>query len=226
MIISESHRFVFLHNPKCGGMTIRKSLEAYDTTDDLFWGPIQFAGKSSSKEHLPLNLFRRLFPHYFELMAKYFVFVIVRDPYSRMVSGFNQIGLKDHVTDLAKSDDPAKVAQYRKMLNDFVTGLDDRAVLGYSIENRHFVRQRDLIYLEEKCWADLILRQEEWDRSLEKLAMFRPDVAAAIGSHRRMNVRAVPEPKESYLEPRSIARINSLYADDFKLFDYPMITPA
>ena len=202
-------------------MATRESLGEFDTMREQFWGPMQWRGRALNREHMPLDLFRQVFPKVFALFREYFVFVVVRNPYTRVVSAFNQMNQQS--IDLARSGEPEKVAQYRETLNAFVAGLKEPTIDSYSIMTRHYVRQRDVIYSGDKCLADLIMRQEAWDASLAKLAVFRPAAAAAIGAHRRLNVRAIPGSKQSYLEPASIARINAFYADDFKLFDYPVI---
>ncbi len=231
MIFSDTHKFVFLHNPKCGGMTIRKSLEPFDTTGLLFWGRARFDRNSTSKEHMPLGLFRQLFPEHFARMAEYFSFVFVRDPYARAVSAFNQAHDRRDVAALAQSGDPERIAEYRRLLNDFYAALSEPDVqgfgrigrgVGHSVPNRHLVRQCDMVYLDSKCHADLVLRIEAWETEIDRLAVLRPDLAATIGGQRQRNTKALPAAKQTYLEPRGISRINELYHDDFRLFGYPM----
>src|SRR4051812_6271823 len=90
MIISETRRFVFIHNPKCGGTTMRHALMPYDTTNNFFWMFDDVNGAKIDKCHMPMHVFRRLYPYYFDLLQTCFVFMIVRDPYSRAVSSFNE----------------------------------------------------------------------------------------------------------------------------------------
>src|SRR5688500_1347984 len=90
MIISERRGFIFLHNPKCAGTTVRTALSRFDTTGNFFWGLDQWRGHKLDKAHLPVFVTKSKYPEYFSLFAQFFVFMFVRHPYQRVISAFNE----------------------------------------------------------------------------------------------------------------------------------------
>ncbi len=91
MIISDDHRFVFVHVPKCAGTSLRHALRAIDSSGGAFraigehpeMGSVHFA-------HLPLADVARYFPQAFEKVCDYRSMAIVRDPLDRFFSAIFQ----------------------------------------------------------------------------------------------------------------------------------------
>jgi Sulfotransferase family len=227
LIISESHEFVFIHNPKCGGTTIRNALMKFDTTDNFFWSFVerekgtrnfsQFQKNRIDKAHMPMHILRSLYPHYFSLLNSYFVFVVVRNPYDRAVSAFNET----HKGLLKNS--PGNLDEFILALNVFWEGAEATNVKGWNFKFRHSVLQRDMVYIGSKRLADLTIKAEDWDAGISALAKFRPEVCDALIRARPQNVKPNSIATMDVLSKNSIKRINELYESDFVLFDYDMV---
>jgi len=216
MIVSDSKRFIFIHNPKCGGTSVRMSLMQFETTANFFWMFDEFNNKKIDKAHLPLFLLRAKYPTYYDLLDRYFVFCFVRDPYSRTVSAFNETS-PNLLADLKDQDHEIL---YKQKLNNFVTSLNSQTIMGWDIRYRHLVRQRDMIYISDKCAADVVMKIEEWPSCLDRLDVFMPFLSATLRSSKVLNKReSIKKPLE-YLSRESIRKINLLYKDDFALFGY------
>ncbi|WP_018995112.1 sulfotransferase family 2 domain-containing protein [Thioalkalivibrio sp. ALJ2] len=92
MIISDRHRFVFVHIPKCAGTSVRQPLTPFNE-----W---RFAGPPWQLEneelglldygHIPLITLRDHFAYDFNKVRDYWSFSVVRDPHSRFASSVSQ----------------------------------------------------------------------------------------------------------------------------------------
>jgi len=216
MIISESKRFVFIHNPKCAGTSVRMALMRFDTTGNFFWNQDRLNSLPFDKAHIPLYQWRSMYPNYFQLLEEFLTFIFVRHPYDRAVSGFNEVHNKIVPTGEPGEDD----AEYRKTLNEFISKLDRARMRKEMIRYRHFLRQTDMVYLGHKCMVDVIMKLEEFPECLDQLAVFLPDIAKVIGHGKKRNVKPLNNPHSSYLTRESIEVINEFYKDDFDLFGY------
>jgi hypothetical protein len=221
MIISERSNFIFIHNPKCAGTSVRRVLMDYDTTGEAFWSAEDWNGRRIHNAHMPLFMFRSRYPHYFALMATYLSFMFVRHPYERTVSAFNEI----HPELVPKPDDPASEEGYTTALNKFICDIKESTLRRHPFRYRHFLRQSDFAYLGTKCHADVIMKVEEWPHCLTKLGVFLPTIAEAIRSAEKQNVKPLARQHRSFLTPASIKLINAMYRNDFDLFGYERTEP-
>ena len=92
MIVSDSEHFVFIHNPKVGGMTIRAALMAYETRNNRFfeWQWVGHQKVRIDMAHITLQQLRRYFPEVVDQVAPYLKFGFVRNPYARYFSALSQ----------------------------------------------------------------------------------------------------------------------------------------
>jgi len=222
MIISERSSFIFIHNPKCAGTSVRLALSDYDTTGGAFWAHDDWNGRPIFNAHMPLFMFRSRYPQYFALMSTYLSFMFVRHPYERTVSAFNEL----HRELSPKSGDPASEAAYTAALNKFICKISETSLYRNPGRYRHFLRQSDFAYIGAKCHADVIMKVEEWPHCLKKLGVFLPAVADAMRSAEKHNVRPLARQHRSFLTPGAIKVINDIYAHDFDLFGYERIEAA
>lgn len=220
MIISERKGFIFVHNPKCAGTSVRSALTPYDTTHDLFWNFETWNGREIDRAHMPLFMFRSLYPQYFALLSHYLSFMFVRDPYDRAVSAFNEVRRMLVPT----SGEPGSEKNYRQALNSFLANMTEKSLRREMRKYRHFVRQSDMAFLGQKRLVDIVMKIEEWPDCLSQLAVFMPDVAARIAQAEKRNVTRMPNRHKSYLDEVSIGKINTIYEQDFDLFGYSRIT--
>ncbi len=92
MIISHARRFIFFHNPKTAGMSLRSVIEPYH--DDpaplkgvLWLPPFAYA---LDVAHLRLREIATLFPAVIAAACTYRSLIFVRNPYHRFVSAMDQ----------------------------------------------------------------------------------------------------------------------------------------
>lgn len=219
MIISESKKFVFIHNPKCAGTSVRFLLEKFDTRANFYWGFAELDGKKVDKAHMPVNILRRFSLTDFDLLNSYFVFGFVRNPYSRIISSYNEqhIQLYNNLINGNES-----ISSYQIKLNDFIKNLKPSDINGWNIKYRHFVRQTDMFYLGEKCIADLVFKVENFDDSYKKIELFLPSLKESFKN--KINIKKNSKPVKidflNLLSTESIDIINKLYNSDFIIFDY------
>jgi len=224
MIVSETKQFVFIHNPKCAGTSVRNALLKFDTTNNQFWGYMTANASKIDKAHLPMYMLRQIFPEYFKRLDTSFVFMQVRNPYLRAVSAFNETTNSEMLNTIREAQDkgPATKA-YRDALNEFILKMSRKDVAGWTFEYRHWVRQYDMAYLGRKRMVDLVIKLESWPSGLDKIAVFDPELRDVLLGAGAINVRrSTLDPMES-LTPASIRKINEIYRDDFLVFNYKMI---
>ncbi|TDE34250.1 sulfotransferase family 2 domain-containing protein [Antarcticimicrobium sediminis] len=222
MIVSDSEKFVFIHNPKCGGMSSHNALRKYDTRDNFFfeWKPVNDAGKILDMAHITPVQMRKFFPRAFREVRGYLKFVFVRNPYHRFLSAVSQhlkLGTP-YMRDAVLADPEAF---YRVSASFAVTALRAHAV-----ENDHklvhFRQQCNFVNLAGHRWADHVFRLEE-PESLQgtPVAGWLPDM-----SQQRSNPTegAVARGYDvARLGPEAIAALNAFYARDFEAFGYDRV---
>lgn len=93
MIISDTHKFAFVHIPKCAGTTLRNALLPFDEHAARFYdkavAPHPGLGRLDH-HHIPLAVLRDHFPEDFEKLTAYRSFALVRDPFSRFPSSLHE----------------------------------------------------------------------------------------------------------------------------------------
>ena len=142
MIISDHHRFAFVHIPKCAGVSVKHPLRAIDTTAGYFdrigehdaMGRIHFA-------HITLRDLAEHFPGEAAKLRDYRAFAVVRDPTQRFLSAlfqrlreFRQLNQSDITRDRIEQE-AADVIRY---LESDPVRLD--------LEHVHFNRQSDYVF--------------------------------------------------------------------------------
>ena len=167
MIISDEKEFIFIHNPKCGGTTVRDSLKRFDTHAHWYWGQTKINDITIDKAHMSLSILRMHFPEAFKLMSKYFVFGVVRNPYKRVISSYNEVFFKEFENVMNGSE---SFDAYKVRLNDFIAKMSAEQIKGWTQSHRHFILQKNMFYVGRKCYADLILKLEDY-KSLQPILM-------------------------------------------------------
>lgn len=220
MLISDSHRFVFIHNPKCGGTTVRTALAPFDTNSDFFWHKMKIEGIEIDKAHIPLTILRDHFGEVYGKIGRYFTFALVRDPYARVVSAFNE-NHKDLYSKYAKGSLKWRL-RYIFALNSFMQNLEHAALDGWHVHFGHFQRQTDFVFIDGERVA-LTFKLENWPACLHELdRQGRSEIANALREAPALNRRPTQDDPLSLLSRKSIAKINALYAEDFRNFGYQM----
>lgn len=199
MIVSDRHRFVFIHNPKCAGTSLRQALAPYDDRGGRYWGFAEHAGRRVDLAHLTLSDLEG-YPD-FLLLAEYFVFTVVRHPLDRALSAYREFITKGYLGFPADGPD------------DFVLRYLDADRARFDFRFVHFCPQHHFTHLAGKCRVDWIVRFERLEADLAHLPALL-GVPAEVGHE---NLRA-----ETPLAfgPEAEASLRSLYARDFQLFGY------
>lgn len=218
MIISDSEKFVFIHNPKCGGMSCHNALLQYDTRNNFFfeWKQVNAEGKILDMAHITPFQMRRFFPEAFRGVRDYLKFVFVRNPYHRFLSAVSQ-----HLklgTPQMRSAILANPETFYYVAGSFAVD----ALREHAVENNHkmvhFRLQGNFVNIDGHLWADHVFHLET-PESLHgtPVAGWLPDMAT------------VSNPTEGYAERgyeverigvKAIAALNAFYARDFDSFGY------
>lgn len=221
MLISDTEKFVFIHNPKCAGTSIRTCLRKYDTTDSLFSGWKMIGNEKIGMSHIPLWKLNKLFPEIVsEKLKKYFTFMIVRNPYTRFIASFNSAFEQDYITYRETFD----IVTYKTVLNEFIENVDANKIRAYMYNLRHFVPQTDMIFLDGEWITDTIIKIEEFPNAFDCMRWMNPIIAHRLMNNlKNLNSRGISASYDTILTRKSMDIINEVYKRDFENFRYPVL---
>lgn len=148
MIISDEHKFVFIHIPKCAGTSVRGILEPFDSREGAFTGRVDHHSEFGELDyvHIPLFALRDHFRPEFEAVQRYWSFAVVRDPYARFASSVSQNLRQYSEKPIQKRSIQDIVSCVREVI-DFLSS-HGREQLLLPPEYIHFQRQADYIDLD------------------------------------------------------------------------------
>ncbi len=221
MIVSDSEKFVFIHNPKCGGMTCHNALLKFDTRDNLFfeWRPVNQSGKILDMAHITPFQMRKFFPRAFSEVSDYLKFTFVRNPYDRFFSAISQhlkLGTP-HMRNAILNDE--------SVFYSVASSFARTSLKLHAVENDHklvhFRPQVNFANIDGSRWADLVFHLEDTD-ALKKtdVAKWLPEMA-----HRSNPTGLFSKGgyDHSRLGREAICVLNEFYARDFESFGYTLI---
>lgn len=219
MIVSDTEKFVFVHNPKCGGMSCHNTLLAYDTRENFFfeWKQVGDQGKTLDMAHITPFQMRRFFPKAFRDTRDYLKFTFVRNPYTRFMSAISQ-HLKLGTPHMRKAILNDADAFYRVAASFAVTSLRI-----HPVENDHklvhFRPQVNFTNIDGRRWVDHAFRLEDPAATTgTPVTNWLPDLAT-----KTLN-QSGGVAENGYdiarLGPDAISALNTFYARDFEAFDY------
>lgn len=138
MILSDRHRFVFIHVPKCAGTSVRNAVLSFHDADSRFLKLVERHPELGEIDyrHLPLPLLRDLDPEAFGKLQEYESYALLRDPYQRFQSAMSQRAKMYLGKEFAQLSDDEIRAETRKVMAYLQS---DPAVI--SPEYIHFSRQ-------------------------------------------------------------------------------------
>lgn len=222
MIVSDSHRFIFLHNPKCGGTSIRHVLSRYDSLNNGFWRKTDERLPRHDLAHMEAAYIKDFFPEIWEKIGTYFVFGFTREPLSRFLSGFNETH-KKHYNRLCI--DPGYIEDYRVIISHYACNL-----LSKPHEMAPYVHtfpQYRLFYCQNKKISDLEIKIDGTTNtpSLDALQHFLEkdivlDLEKALVTNRKKNIKPTPVPLESLIDQELLEKLKGYYKLDYELFGY------
>lgn len=220
MIVSDTEKFVFIHNPKCGGMSCHNALLKYDTRENFFfeWKSVNDAGKILDMAHITPFQMRRFYPKAFAQVQDYLKFTFVRDPYQRFLSAVSQhlkLGT-GHMRNAILADPGAF---YRVAAAFALNALKTRPV-ERDHKLVHFRLQVNFANIEGSRWADEVLKLEDPEAlAASPVAKWLPEMAAANRTGGFAEKGYEPE----RLGPEAVAALNAFYARDFDSLGYPRL---
>jgi hypothetical protein len=196
MIISDRHRFVFVHVPKCAGTSVRRALAPFDDTGGFFservsedpvHGRIDFT-------HLPLHALGRIAPDAFGKLGRYRSFAIARDPFDRFSSALSQQMKMYRGVEIAQASD----AEVAATLDDVIAflGRQPRVTDPSYI---HFCRQTDFVDLDGRRLVDDVF-------PLDRLDLLACEIGRLVGRPVEIGGRENPTLVLRYPRLRSVVR--------------------
>lgn len=219
MIVSDTEKFVFVHNPKCGGMSCHNTLLAYDTRDNFFfdWKQVNEQGKTLDMAHITPFQMRRFFPKAFQETRDYVKFTFVRNPYTRFLSAISQ-HLKLGTPYMRKAILNDADTFYR-VASSFATS----SLRLHPVENDHklvhFRPQVSFANIDGHRWVDHAFRLEDPNGvTSTPVATWLPDLATE--NLNRTGGFAEGGYDIARLGPDAISALNAFYARDFDTFGY------
>jgi hypothetical protein len=221
MLISHKEQFCFIHNPKCAGTTIRNSLSKF-CENNYYWLFKDIDGVKVDKAHMRASFFQKNYLEDYNKVLNYFTFGIVRNPYDRAVSAYNEIH-KSSWSDFRKGI--IRKDEYMSDLNDFISKISVNKISGNFPRFRHGVRQQDMFFNNGKCIADLIIKLEELGDAQMLLKPFSNNLSkvAESWSEKKRNVKKSNIDYLQLLNDSSIKHINTIYENDFCIFRYSKV---
>ena len=218
MIVSDTEKFVFIHNPKCGGMSCHNALRKYDTRDNFFfeWKPVNEAGKILDMAHITPFQMRKFFPKAFHDVGSYLKFTFVRNPYHRYLSAISQ-----HLK-LGTPHMRGAILADPEIFYRVAASFARTALQPHPVENDHrlvhFRLQCNFVNIDGRRWADHVFQLEK-PESLQDtpVAGWLPDMA----TRKENPTEGLGDGYEvGRLGPEAIAALNDFYARDFEAFGY------
>ena len=148
MIISNSHRYVYVHLHKCAGTAVERALAPHLAWNDIILGSTPYGEKNQQLEKERFGLHkhssaaecRNVIGR--ELWDAYFTFTTVRNPYSRAVSAFTyaermmRSAIASHQFPLSRARDLGATGVFdRRFLGKAVLGKVAKTVTGRGVDS-------------------------------------------------------------------------------------------
>lgn len=205
MIYSDQLKFVFIHNPKAAGTSVRRTLEAVDDSQGVYWRPHYLEEHTQIVDRAHIQATELEQHGLWDKVQRYFVFGFVRNPYERFFSAWEEHKIQH---DLPDSLD----------INDWAQQHLTHASIRFDWRYIHFCPQHYFFYRGKKCIADYIGRMETIDSdwlSIQKSV----GQAFPLGVHNEKK-SAQNRASLEHLTDATLALVNDLYDRDFTLFGY------
>jgi hypothetical protein len=221
MIVSDTEKFIFIHNPKCAGMAIRSCIQQYDTSNNFFSGCKTINDQKLGMAHLPLWKLNERFPEFIDSrIRKYYTFTTVRNPYTRTVAAFNMICESEYI----RFKEEGNLNEYRERLNSFIETIDTDKINAFDYDYRHFTRQAEYVYFGNEKLIDSVLFFEKLPEHFIRISWMNTLLYHRITTNlKSLNVRFVTENTIDLLSRRSKDMINRIYEKDFEKFEYSIL---
>jgi hypothetical protein len=204
-VISDAHRCIFVHIPKCGGSSIEAVLwPGVRTETELWMGFVdEFHNKhqTGGLQHLHAAQIRAEVGE--QRFDTYFKFAFVRNPYDRIVSQFASMKERPDLRSFIGMDDDTSFAQY----------------LGLIERKTHVQWEPQALFLDDRDGTELV----DFIGRFENFEVDAQHVFARLG----LGEGPVPHvlrgergQYRDYYDQRTRAAVGRLYASDLERFGY------
>ncbi len=150
MIISDQHRFAFIHIPKCAGTSVRKALRSIDTMPSMFDGMAKHPDMGIVHyAHFTLDDLAHYFPDAYRKVAEYRSIAIVRDPVDRFYSAVFQ-----RLREFRGYQQSQITQSVIEIETDAVIETLRASAQRLDLEYVHFNRQSDYVFKDDKRIID------------------------------------------------------------------------
>ncbi len=214
MLLSYSHRFLFIHVPKTGGSSISRALAEYVHRPQDHW-----VNRALGRVGIHVNLYgpERIRRYRFHSTARIlqrhlsketfessFKFAFVRNPWDRMVSSYH------FVAGCATHHRHRRVAQ----------GMDFKDYLRYEAARGKMSQSAMLTDRSGRLLVDFVGRFERLTEDFHRVCRLL-GLPCELGHHNRSRHRDYRE----YYDRESIELVRRHFGDEIELFDYDFDAP-
>ncbi len=203
MILSDQHRFVFVHIPKCAGTSVRNAVLPFHDADDRFLKEVEHHPELGEVDyrHLPLSLLRELDPEAFQKLKTYESYALLRDPFQRFRSAMSQRAKMYLGKEFAQLDDD----EIRSKIEQVIAYLrsEPRVIAPDYI---HFSRQSDFVEFNGERVVQKLYPVERLDLLIQALSRHIGTDTLEIGHANKTTVFRYPQLKRITYRSSALAR--------------------
>ena len=202
MIISDKHKFVFIHIPKCAGTSIRSQLQNFDDTGGAYTSKVALHGQLGLLDyvHIPLSIIREYFPAEYERLLAYQSFAVIRDPFERFPSSLAQhirMYKKEDLRRLKDKDLEKEIDEVINYLSDVDINTDPTFI--------HFEKQISFVDLDNEPVVKNVYR-------IDDIGLLLSDIGQLVNANATVPVdEPLPQKQNSCLS-RSEGRFSNRVA--------------
>lgn len=222
-VVNNTYGFIFVHIPKCAGTSTTHTLSRLTTYADLELGSTEYGEKLHAIMGPRFGISKHSFASEIrgvvgqQIWRRYLTFSFVRNPFERTLSTYSY--LKQHQKTYKF------MAEYESF-DDFVVSED------WSRPGPDRMLQPQFLWLRRRLKSDEVAVDH-----IGKVETYAEDLNAVIdligvneADRRAMqaekkNVSKKEKSAGASLSAKGLERIRERYADDFRVFDYPLDPP-
>lgn len=170
-IISAQNNFVYVHIPKCAGMSISLGLQSAlaDTSETDIWLEGEIIEHpvigSIMPAHKPLQMLAEHFPNELRTYQESECFAVVRDPWQRFPSAVQQYLREFRRVRMEEMSS----AELDKEVMNIISVMEERPIYP-GVDYVHFLRQRDFLFLGNKKIIDHVYGIEQITKMSEHMS--------------------------------------------------------
>lgn len=208
MIVNNTNKWVFIHNPKVAGSSVRKTLLPYNESHMELWHQryIPELQRIVDMSHLSSEEFEVVTS---DRYRSYFKFGFVRDPYARLMSALKEYSAQNGVD--------VRSSQERR--SQFILEKLTPVTIQYDWNFSHFRPQFMFFYRGNRRVVDFVGRFHRLNEDFKTVcALLNVSNEGELPIERDRGHSAVMQDPLSVFGEKALEHINRLYAMDWMLF--------